>query len=235
MATLEARYYNTIKFIAAFKQLPTKHIHDMLFSDSKSMNPCYNTLNQLKGGKFITTLEHPYSGGRKGGSNPLVWILDTEGYNLLYGKKSQPLRGINYHTLDIAHTFMELVQLSRAGRFTIEGYATEPSCWLKINGREVRPDLYLETRSPSGLLVKSFLEIDRGTEWETKIKSQLSDYVYAFNHVDTKDFPEWPRTIWVTPDHARAMQLQRWINNLPPDDRQLFKICERSGIADMFI
>jgi len=235
MSTLDQRYYDTIKLIAAFRQLPTKHIHEMLFSDAQSMNPCYNVLNQLKARKFVTTLEHPYSGGRKGGSNPLIWVLDIEGYNLIYGKKSLPLTAINYHTLDVGHTFMDLVHLGRTGLFAIEDYAVEQGCWMKVNGRELRPDLYLETRMASGRLVKSFLEVDRSNEREAKIKSKCGDYVYCFNNVDVRQFPEWPRTIWVVPHELRARQLKRWINQLPEDGSQLFSVVERANIADMFI
>lgn len=235
MVTMDERYYDTIRFIAAFKQISTKYVHEMLFSDAKSMNPCYNVLNQLKARKFITTLEHPYSGGSKGGSNPLVWILDTEGYNLIYGKKSQPLTAINYHTIDVGHTFMGLVHLGRTGRFLIDDYAVEQGCWMKVNGRELRPDLYIETRMPNGQVVKSFLEVDRSHEREGKIKSKCSDYAYCFNNVDANQFPEWPRTIWVAPHELRVRQLQRWIRQLPAEEQQLFQVCDKSGITEMFI
>jgi hypothetical protein len=232
---LQDRYNDTVKLIAAFRQLPTKYIHELLFTDAKSMNPCYNVLNQLKKQRFITTLEHPYIGGRKGGSTPLVWILDTEGSNLIYGKRSQPLTAINYHTLDIGHRFMDLVYLSRTGRFVIEDYAVEQGAWMKVNGRDLRPDLYVETRMPNGQLVKSFLEIDRSNEREAQIKSKCSDYAYCFSNVDVRKFPEWPRTIWVVPNDLRARQLRRWIGQLPDEEQQLFKVCEKSRLGEMFV
>lgn len=235
MGSLEDRKVQVVQLVGQFKQLPAKHIHELLFADALSMNPCYNVLNQLKERKFLHRLEHRLSGGSQGGSEQYLWTLGVEGFKFLYGESSRPARTINYHTRDVADTFMDLFHLQQQGWFIIEDYAVEQECWLEVNGHHLRPDMSMTVRMPDGRITKSFIEVDRGSEGEAKVKSKLADTIYAFNHVNDADFPVWPKTKWVVPDAHRATQLRRWINHYPEADRELFRVIERANIAEMFV
>jgi hypothetical protein len=234
MTTLEDRYFQVAKLTYQFKQLTASNIHELLFTDKQSEKPCYRVLNRLYNGGYLDYLEYPLTGGDKGGSGPKIWILASKGWGLFSDKPYRKPRAINWHTREIAHTFLELVRLQRAGRFTIEGYATEPDCWMVIDGRDLRPDIYLEIRRLNGSTVKSFLEIDMDSEGEKKVKSKLNDCIYAHAHADPKEFDVWPLTRWIVPDDMRARQLRRWIGHLNEEDQQLFKVYLKADIGGMF-
>jgi len=229
MTTIDERDYQILLLIYRFKQLTAHHIQSIL---SLSKNPCYKSLNRLKANGYIYALEQPLVGGARGGSSQYVWSIAPAGWKILTDNPYRPARSINYHTLEVATTMLQLVELSRAGNFTIERYAVESEAWFTVDNRPVKPDLYLETRGAS--VVYTNLEVDRGSEGETQIKRKLSDYVYAIDHVNHAQFPVFPRTVWVAIDKTRAAQLRRIIGHLSEDDRQLFKVCEHSNIVELF-
>lgn len=234
MTTIDERDYKVIYLVSEFKQLTSMHIRELLFHDLASPTPCKRTLRRLVERKYLAPMEWRLIGGMRGGSGQLVYQLGPAGWRMLRTEPYRPARAISYHTLEVGHTYLELVRLERAGRFKISGYAVESEAWITVNGFDVRPDLYVETQMPDGHMVKSNLEIDLGSEGEKQLRGKLAAYVYAFNHVDAAQFPIWPRTVWIVPDELRARQLRRLINQLPEDEQQLFKVCIKAAIAEMF-
>lgn len=235
MPTIDERDYQVIQLIYKFKQLTANHINELLFSDTQSIKPCYRSLDRLYTRKYLHRLEHRQVGGAHGGSGQYVWTLATGGWRLFSDSPYRQPRTINFHTLEIANTYRTLVRLARAGYFTIDVYTTEPDCWHKISGRDLRPDLYIEFTAPGVQKLRFFLEVDMGSESEWKVKGKLDDTAYAFANATARDFPEWPRTLWIAPDDMRVRQLRRWINQRPEDDHQLFQVCDRSNLTDMFV
>src|SRR5690349_9987948 len=130
MATVDPRHNQVIQFVGQFRQVTAKHIDEVFFSDSLSIKPCYRVLDLLKERKFLYRLEHEHRlrGGAQGGSGPYIWVLGTEGYRALYGESSRPARVINYHTLEVTTTHVEMVKLQQAGKLQVVSYLTEPEC-----------------------------------------------------------------------------------------------------------
>jgi hypothetical protein len=233
MASIDERDYQVLQTIAQFKQVTAHHVHKLLFSDALSMYPCYRALNRLYKRNHLHRLEHRLIGGVRGGSSQYVWTLGYEAWRMFSDSPYRVPRSINFHTLEIANTYLRLVELERVGRLRIGAYTTEPDCWFTVDSYEVKPDLYVETVLTSGL-VKTFCEIDLGSEGEKQVKGKLAAYIHAFNHVDAEQFPIWPRTLWIAVDANRAQQLRRFIGQLREDDRKLFKVCDKSSLPDMF-
>ena len=235
MATIDQRDLQIVQLVGRFKQLTAAHIHELLFTNAATRMPCYRALVRLRERQYLHRLEHRIVGGAKGGSGQYVWTLGSEGARIYHDAPYRPARTISFHTLEIANTFVQLIRLERAGKLKVAACSTEPDCWLTISGYELKPDMYVEVMQASGQVVKLFYEIDLGSEGERQIRGKLTAYVNAYNHVDVERYPSWPRTLWIACDQLRAIQLQRFISQLPPDNQGLFKVCIRDSLADLFV
>lgn len=233
MSTIDERDLQVIRLIAQFRQMTASHIRELLFPDSLTTMPCYRSLRRLEQRQLVARIEHRLVGGAGGGSGQYVWTLAPDGARLL-SVEYRRQRTVNFHTLEIANTYLKLVELAREGRIRIDHYSTEPDCWRQGVGWELKPDLYVETVDLAGKFVKTFCEVDMGSEGERQLRGKLAAYVYAVDHAEHVE-GDWPRTVWVAYDKPRATQLRRIIGQLPSDDQQLFRVCDRTSIADVFV
>lgn len=212
--------------IGRFRQLAAAHIQALHFSELKSSEMLYRALRRLVERKYLARIERRMVGGTGAGSGQYVYQLGREGWKL-YGheRKYWPFRAVDYHTLGIADAYIELLQREQSGTIEILGYQTEPESWRAIGGADLRPDLFVDIGLPhKGERVKLWLEIDMGTERQTKIKEKLASYWHAYKNSTQEELPTFPRVVFLAPDDMRARELRYIIEHGPKDAQKLFLV-----------
>lgn len=209
--------------LGTFGQATAKQLRELEFADVTSHTPCVRTLDRLMSFKLIRRIEHRLVGGDRGGSGAFVYVLTLPGRRML-GVDQQDSNTVNYHTLQIVDTFVELHRLHTAGRLIITDYDCEPR--LNIGGIDLRPDLSIELSDRSGAYMPLWLEVDmwlmtRRSEGKKQIMAKLERYGQAFRACD-----RWPvhRVIWLAQEQRRADDLRTWVNQLPEWHRELFRV-----------
>lgn len=81
---------------------------------------------------------------------------------------------------------------------------------------------------------------DTGTFWPDYLLQREHDGTPVYDRIEVEgrmvlEQQRWfPKVVWLVQNEWRARVLQRLISQLPEDDRQLFKVCDRASIAGMF-
>jgi hypothetical protein len=229
---LSPRDLSIVQLVARFKQVASSHIHELLFTDIKSHTPADRALRRLTASGHLQRVERRIVGGSRGGSGQYVYQLGRRGFYVYFEGRYAPWRTVNYHALAIVDSYVVMRRLERAGYVAIAGVSTEPDCWVKVGGNELKPDLYLELARATGERLKLWLEIDMGTEGQRQIKDKLERYWRAYNEAD---WPVFPRTIWVAVDAEREKELAWLISQGPPDARILFQVTTLAGLPSLFV
>src|SRR3954447_18081319 len=140
---LSGRDRLVVQLIARFKQASSRQVHELLFP-GVSYTPADRSLKRLTQAGYLTRIERRTVGGSRGGSGQYVYGLGRRGFYMHYDGRFSPPRTANYHALEILNTYIALRRLELAGRLQILGLSTEPDCWVRIGGDELKPDLYVE-------------------------------------------------------------------------------------------
>jgi hypothetical protein len=174
-------------------------------------------------------------GGLKGGSGQYVYQLGNRGFFLFNekGKKYNPARVVNYHSIAIVDCYLILRRLELARKLEIAGWTTEPDCWVTIERNELHPDMYVELAAPRSARV--WLEIDMGTEGQKQLKEKLSRYWRAYNVVDATEWPEFPLVLFVAVDEERERELRWLIEQGTEEQRKLFRVTTKDALGEFFV
>jgi hypothetical protein len=225
--SLTGRDRQIVALIARFKQASSRQVHELLFT-GVSYTPADRALKRLTDRGYLTRIERRTVGGSRGGSGQYVYGLGRRGYFMHYdGGSFRPGRVVNYHALAILDAYLVMVRKQRENRLDILGYSTEPDCWVKVAGDELKPDLFLELRRPTGNSIKLWLEIDMATEGQKQLRDKLARYwrVYQADELD-----EFPLVLWVAIDDERAKELRWLIGQEKPEAQKLFRV---TTLADL--
>lgn len=224
-----------IMSVGRFRQLAAAHIGALHFSELSSQTPLYRALKRLVAGKYLAPIERRMVGGTGAGSGQYVYQLGREGWKI-YGhdRAYWPFRAIDYHTLSIADTYMELLELERRGRVEILGYSTEPQTMTTVGGVALRPDLFADVGDMHrGRRGRFWFEIDMGTERQSKIREKLASYWTAYKNSTEDELSLFPTILFIAPDDARARELRYLVEDGPKDAQRLFlvsKVSEYGGL-----
>lgn len=221
--------------IGRFGQLTAGHVRTMHFHDLASLTPSYRALDRLVERKYLARIERRMVGGNGAGSGQYVYQLGSAGWALCQREgRYWPFRTVNYHTLAIVDTYVELLELERVGKIRIEGFATEPDSWLNIAGSDLRPDLHVELADLHRQRSLSlWIEIDLGTERQRAIKDKLARYYHAWQFADERQLSVFPLVLFLAPDDVRAREL-RWIIERGEEEAQkLFLVSTPSEFAGL--
>jgi hypothetical protein len=154
-------------------------------------------------------------GGVRAGSAGHVYTLTTAGHRflaLLGGQPEPPRKQPSHtpgdlfltHTLTISGVYVDLIEHSRGGAFSVHIYTTEPQCWHPIgNGDYLRPDAYVILRT-STMGQCWWLEIDAGTEIVPRLRAKIRTYHDHFTSGGVGPDGVPPRVLITTPDQQRA-------------------------------
>jgi Replication-relaxation len=154
-------------------------------------------------------------GGVRAGSVGHLYALTTAGHRflaLLNGEpeppRTQPSRvpGALFltHTLAVSGVYVDLVEKSRDGTFSVHTFTTEPHCWHPTgNGAYLRPDAYVILRT--GQRGQCWwLEIDAGTEIIPRLRAKIRTYRDHFTSGGVGPDHVPPRVLFTAPDQQRA-------------------------------
>lgn len=154
-------------------------------------------------------------GGVRAGSAGHIYTLTTAGHRFLAlrdgqpeppRKQPSPVPGALFltHTLAVSGVYVDLIDQSRCGAFTVHTFATEPHCWHPTgNGATLRPDAYtVLRRGNTGHCW--WLEIDAGTEIVPRLRAKIRTYrqFLTSGGVGPDDVP--PHVLFTAPDQPRA-------------------------------
>lgn len=221
--------------VGRWRQLASAHIFALHFHELASTEPMYRALKRLVEGKYLARIERRVVGGTGAGSGQYVYQLGREGWRL-YGREGKywPYRAIDYHTLGIADAYIELLEMEREGRVEILASTTEPESWVRLAGTDLRPDLFVEVGDLSrGRRVSLWLEIDMGTERQSKIKDKLANYWHVYQNVSEEQLEVFPLVVFIAPDAMRARELRYIIEHGPEDAQDLFLVSTASEYAPL--
>ncbi|TFD15506.1 hypothetical protein E3T26_06910 [Cryobacterium sp. TMT1-21] len=224
MLTLD-RDRQIILSVDRFGQLATAHIAQLHFAEL-TPKPMQRALTRLVERKYLARIERRMVGGTGAGSGQYVYQLGSAGWKLV-GRvgKYWPFRTVNYHTLAIADSYMELLALEREKRIEIIGFTTEPDTWLDIAGADLRPDMFIEVRQVfEKKSLSLWVEIDMGTERQKALKDKLARYWHAYQHADADKLPVFPLVLFLAPDLKRAREIRWLIDNGPKEGQPLFLV-----------
>src|SRR3954447_22298908 len=227
---LSGRDRLVVQLIARFKQASSRQVHELLFP-GVSYTPADRALKRLTDRGYLARIERRTVGGSRGGSGQYVYGLGRRGFYLHYDGRFILPRTVNYHALAILDSYIALHRHQLAGRLEILGLSTEPDCWVKIAGDDLRPDMYIELSRSAGDKLRLWLEIDMATEGQRAIKDKLERYWRAYNQAEQDD---WPLVIWIAVDDERAKELRWLIEQGPKDARQLCRVRTLANFGDAF-
>lgn len=229
---LSGRDRHIVQLVARFKQVSSRQLHELLFTDI-SHTPADRALRRLTERGYLQRIERRMVGGSRGGSGQYVYALGRRGFYLHFDGAYRPWRTVNYHALAIVDAFITLRRLERAGVLAVAGFSTEPDCWARIAGNELKPDMYIDLER-AGQRLKLWLEIDMGSEGQRQLREKLERYWRAYNDADVAEWPVFPRVLWVAVDEERAKELRWLVEQGPKDARPLFDVTALDVLAGWF-
>ncbi|WP_298585152.1 replication-relaxation family protein [uncultured Kocuria sp.] len=212
---MTARDFDIIKAVARFGQLSSGQIQAMFFHNNASKTPLDRTLTRLASSKYLAVLERRPIGGRGAGSGQYVYQLGSAGWEVcrVQGKYT-PYRVIKPHMLMIGDVFVQLQELTRVTDLALTGYATEPDTHRRVNGYEVRPDLFveLESQEPRARL-SVWIEVDLGTERQRQLRDKLQRFYKAWIGSEDSNGAAFPMVVFVVPDELRRREIESLIED----------------------
>lgn len=226
-----------VLLVGRFKQVSSAHVRELLFATRKSNTPCDRTLKRLTERRYLARIERRNVGGSRGGSGQYVYQLGPHGHTLLRQGRYIPMRSINYHTLAIADTYLQLHRLQASGNISIRGVSNEPDCWMTIDRYELKPDMYveLEHQSRPGDGLKIWFEIDMGSEGQRQIKAKLERYWNAYGAAEDAGWDTYPLVMFAAIDEYRARELRWLIEQGPAEARALFRVVTIEELSTAFV
>lgn len=228
--TLHTRDTQILRLISRFRQCSSKQISTLLFHSSGSPTSQKRALDRLVARGYLARVEHRLVGGVRGGSGQYVYQLGRAGWYTYQGGNYSPRRTVDYHALAIVEAFITLVGMERAGLLTIVGTSIDDACWHNFGGIDLRPDMFVELER-QGRRRSLWLEIDQGTEGQRQVIGKLEAVIRAFDNADGNEWPQWPLTVWVGLDEARAAELKWFISRMAEPHRQFFVVSTQATLS----
>ena len=184
-------------------------------------------------------------GGVRRGSAGFVYHLDLAGQRLamerdwLTKRRRRPshLPGTLFmaHGLKVAELHTLLVEADRSRRIELLELNAEPACWRRYGGAgslraTLKPDSFV--RLGAGDFEDSyFIEVDQGTEGSGALEAQLYRYVdYEASGIEQAERGVFPKILWLVPTAKREAAIERCIERLRSEKRELFAVAQFSEV-----
>ncbi|SDP33948.1 Replication-relaxation [Arthrobacter sp. ok909] len=141
-----------------------------------------------------------------------MWGAYGDSVEYVYQLPRSSARTPDMHCLDVSELWVRLVESNTK---LVDGLTFLPEPWshTKVGHVQLKPDAYIEVGG-----VSYFLELDRGSEWETQLTAKCRRYIQA---IDSGHWPEgraFPLVLWTVPDDARKRYLDNIIKKLGEQD-----------------
>jgi Replication-relaxation len=243
---LSERDLQIIHSVASHRFLTTQQIERLHFHDHASSETgarvCRHVLNRLTKEKTLRRLTRRV-GGLRAGSAAYIYTLAPVGRRLVGETTARQVRepSLNFleHSLAIADVHLALREAARAERFELLTVEIEPACWRRYIGiggsRQIlRPDMFVVS-AHGEYEYCWFLEIDRGTEYKPTLVRKCRQYeTYRRSGKEQQRLGVFPLVVWVTPDEARAREVEKAIRSARNLTQELFRVTTSSDLLDLF-
>jgi hypothetical protein len=129
------------------------------------------------------------------------------------------------HNLAVAELYVGLVEVARAGAFSLMDFLAEPACWWRTGeGEWVKPDAL--TIVASGEIEDSWaIEVDQATESLPTLRRKLKVYL---DLVSTGERGSGggvlPRVLVTVPDEGRLQAVREVVQGLPEPGGELVAV-----------
>jgi len=230
--------------VQQYRYLMTGQIGRLLFTDaansSAGLRAASRSLKKLSGFGLVDSLSRRI-GGVRAGSGSFIWHLTHAGERLLRlrGGKASPARR-HYepspyflaHTLAVAGSAIQLIEICRKNDPQITALQLEPECWRAYSSAgascSLKPDLYAATTTEE-YEDRYFIEVDLDTESPAKIIEKCQKYhAYYRSGLEQEASEMFPLTVWIVPSAGRKEKLIRHLREAFDKQPKLFAIitCE---------
>lgn len=234
------RDLSILRLVQKLNYVTSAHVWQLIFAHTNlSRTPCNEALKRLTRLRYLDRVEKRPLGGTKGGSSFYVYRLGRRGFFTLVDPTDpnpEPFKARRQapeHSLAVADVMVILRQQERLG-LVINAVQTEPDCWVKVGGAELKPDLFLDIIHPRAGRLMLFPEMDMATQGDNRLKSKFELYSKAAKHATDEQLLPWggvlPRPLFIGKDIERKRELEYLIRRLPPDDRGLFRVTTREEL-----
>ena len=226
--------------VQQYRYLMTGQIQRLVFTEaansSAGLRATNRNLKKLYEFGLINRLSRRI-GGVRAGSSSLIWYLTHAGERLLRlsNNETHPIRRFfepspHYlaHSLAVAETAIQLMEICRKNGPQITALQLEPECWRAYSSAGVscslKPDLYAVTVTEE-YEDRYFIEVDLDTESPAKIIETCQKYhTYYRSGLEQEASEMFPLTVWIVPSAARKEKLIRHLKEAFDKQARLFAV-----------
>lgn len=237
---LAERDRELLSTVQKYRYLMTGQIQRLLFTDaanpSAGLRAASRNLKKLNGFGLVGCLSRRI-GGVRAGSGSLIWHITHAGERLLrlHDSRAFPVRRhfepsayFLAHTLAVAETAIQLIEICRKHEPEILSLQLEPECWRTYSNAGVscslKPDLYAATVTEE-YEDRYFIEIDLDTESPAKIIEKCQKYhAYYRSGLEQEESEMFPLTVWIVPSIARKEKLIHHLREVFDKQAKLFAV-----------
>ena len=206
--------------LATTSQLRRWHFVEPFATLSTATRATQRVLARLERHRLAVRLAQRIGGVRRG-SESVVWQLDVAGDRLLSvldgdhrRRYVEPARTFVSHTVAVTELAVRLTEAVRGGELEHAQFTGEPECWRRFSGAHgraeiLKPDLTAVTAF-GDYEDHWFFELDLATEPPSVVARKAHVYErYARTGAYQADHDIFPAVLWVVPDEARVIALER--------------------------
>lgn len=217
--------------IASGNQIERLHFSALSIRSRHVMR--WRVLKRLTDARVVVPLDGRV-GGARSGSAGYCYVLDSAGQQLARlrpnGASSAarqrrpwtPGQRFLSHALAVTELYIQLVERSRHGQFTLVGFEIEPA-WADGLGGWLRPDALVQL-SRGDTTDYWWLEVDLSTESVPTVRRKLEGYLDFFQRGQLGPDGIIPRVLVGVPDQHRLVALSAAVKEMPAPAEQLFEV-----------
>lgn len=222
---LTERDREIIARLGQFKLMTGTQLERLYFEASSAKSRARNrqaVLKRLSDHRVLARLDRRV-GGFGGGSADYVYTLDVAGQRLAEASERPRRPYVWYdptiqHYLAVSEIYVRLMEAQHHNSLTLLTFEAEPYCWRSFANQTLKPDALVRAGvvgSGEPRKRTRFLEVDRGTQYGTKIATKLPVYeqYWRYEHSQGR---RMPRVIFLVQSAERLDYLNQLVASGPP-------------------
>jgi Replication-relaxation len=200
-------------------------------------------LAKLTALRVVARLPHR-PGGVRTGHDGYVYLLDVVGQHLtserIPRRPRQPSVIFIEHMVAVTECYVTLKLLDAGDELDLIHFESEPRCWREYPGpsgarKTLRPDAFAIT-GVGEWEYRWFLEIDRGTEFPSRLRSKLDNFIIYWQSGKEQAYaPIFPRVLFVAVDDRRREQIVNLLTELAAEHWPLFQVTTAEQFAQTMV
>ncbi len=220
---LSERDAAVVRLVVSFRQLTSRHVACALFPEVTEM-PVNRSLRRLLASNYLTRIPRVFGDG--GGSHGWIYQLGRRGWAFAeragtFKRSYKP----NWHALMVAVIYCDLLEASRAGRYTLTGFE------LKVErtpaNEPIRPDAVIGLER-DGKAATVLLEAETGSH----VLRSLDNKCRAYWNASRAYGDDFPAVLFATPDGEHMRRVRNATNAGPDGSASLFDVCLSSKVSE---